>query len=127
MSRQPIGDVRQKVLVVDDNWSMRELLTEYLERVGFEVRTASDGRAGLNAVDECHFDLILTDYHMPIMTGLDMAASIRRADPVTPIVLMTGDSFTLDPAAVAQAGITRILPKPFNIHELLNGCVPAAL
>ncbi len=127
MSRQPIRDVRQKVLVVDDDQTMRELLTDYLEQVGFEVRTASDGRAGLHALGEGPVDLILTDYRMPIMTGLDMAASIRMADPVTPIILMTGDASTLDPAAVAKAGITRMLPKPFNMHDLLSGCVPAAL
>jgi two-component system capsular synthesis sensor histidine kinase RcsC len=105
---------------------LRELLTDYLEQVGFEVRTAPDGRAGLHALDECHFDLILTDYRMPTMTGLEMAACIRRSDAVTPIILITGDLYTLDPEVIAQAGITRVLPKPLQMNELLNKCSLAA-
>jgi CheY-like chemotaxis protein len=122
VSAQRLHDARQKILVVDDDGMLRELLATYLERVGFEVHTAPDGRAGLTACGESHFDLILTDYRMPAMTGLEMAACIRRSDAVTPIILITGDSYTLDPEVVAQAGITRVLPKPIQIHELLNMC-----
>lgn len=122
MCAQRLHDGRQKVLVVDDDCTLRELLATYLERVGFEVRTAPDGRAGLNAFGECRFDLILTDYRMPAMNGLEMAASIRRSDTVTPIILITGDSSILDPNVVAQAGITRMLSKPLDVHELLYMC-----
>lgn len=122
MGAQRLNDARQKVLVVDDDCMLRELLTDYLEQVGFEVRTAPDGRAGLHALGECHFDLILTDYRMPTMTGLEMAAYIRRSDAVTPIILITGDLYTLDPEVIAQAGITRVLPKPLQMNELLNKC-----
>lgn len=123
MDVQQLNDVRQKILVVDDDYMQRELLTDHLERVGFEVRTAPDGRAGLHALDECRFDLILTDYRMPAMTGLEMAACIRRSDAVTPIILITGDLYTLDPEDVAQAGITKVLPKPLQMSELLNKCL----
>ena len=122
MSAQRLNDTRQKILVVDDDPSLRELLAEFLERGGFEVRTAQDGRAGLNALDRCHFDLILTDYRMPAMTGIEMAAVIRRSDTVTPIILITGDFYELDLEMVARAGITRVLPKPIKLNELLNAC-----
>lgn len=127
MSAQRMDDVRQKVLVVDDDRIMRELLADYLGGVGFEVCTAPDGRAGLRASGESRFDLILTDYRMPAMTGLEMAACIRRSDTATPIILITGDSSTLDPEIVAQAGITRVLPKPLKIKELLTDCSPTAI
>ncbi len=125
MSAQQLNGARQKILVVDDDCSLRELLAYYLEGVGFEVRTAPDGRAGLNALDGCHFDLILTDYRMPAMTGIEMAALIRKSDTVTPIILITGDFYELDPEIVAQAGITRMLQKPLKLNELLT-CVQAA-
>lgn len=122
MSAQRLHDRRQKVLVVDDDRTLRELLADYLQRIGFEVRTAQDGRAGLTALGESHFDLILTDYRMPVMTGIEMATCIRRSDTVTPIIMITGDTAALDPAIVAEAGITRVLPKPLRINELLNMC-----
>ena len=126
MSTQRLHRERQKILVVDDDYTLRELLAEYLAEAGFEVRTAQDGRAGLRAVEEYRFDLILTDYRMPVMTGLELATFVRRSDVVTPIILITGDSFTLDHEVVAQAGITQILSKPLKINELLDKCLLAA-
>jgi len=125
VSAQQLNGARQKILVVDDDPSLRELLQVFLERVGFEVRTAEDGHAGLNALGTCHFDIILTDYRMPAMTGIEMAAFIRRSDTVTPIILITGDSYALDPEIVARAGITQVLPKPLKLNELLNMCSTA--
>ncbi len=122
MSAQRLNDTRQKILVVDDDCTLRELLADYLERMGFEVRAVPDGRAGLNALDGCHFDLILTDYRMPAMTGIEMAAVIRRSDTVTPIILITGDFYELDLEMVARTGITQVLPKPLKLNELLNAC-----
>jgi CheY-like chemotaxis protein len=57
------------------------------------------------------------------MTGIEMAAVIRKSNTVTPIILITGDFYELDPEIVAQAGITRMLPKPLKLNELLT-CVP---
>lgn len=122
MSAQRLNNARQKILVVDDDPSLRELLAEFLERRGFEVRTAQDGRAGLNAMGECHFDVILSDFRMPGMSGLEMAAVVRQTDPTIPIILITGDAYTLESEAVTRAGITRVLPKPIKLNELLNAC-----
>jgi CheY-like chemotaxis protein len=120
MNAQRLHDARQKVLVVDDDAPFRELLTELLETVDYDVWTAEDGLAGLDALYNGPFDLILVDNRMPRMTGLDMAACIRKTDTVTPIILITGDSYTLDPEIVARAGVTEVLPKPLKIDEFLN-------
>ena len=122
MSAEQLNNARQKVLVVDDDPSFRELLTDLLETVGYDVWTAQDGLAGLDALYNGPFDLILTDYRMPGMTGLEMAAFMRRSDTITPILLITGDSYALDPEIVSRAGVTKILPKPLKIQELLNIC-----
>lgn len=125
VSAQQLNDARQKVLVVDDDPSLRELLQVFLEQVGFEVRTAPDGQAGLDALDESHFDIILSDFRMPGISGLEMAAVVRQTDPVIPIILITGDAYTLESEAVARAGITQVLPKPLKLNELLNMCSTA--
>lgn len=122
MSAQRFNDERQKVLVVDDDPFFRELITDLLEPVGYDVWTAHDGLAGLDAMYNGPFDLILTDYRMPGMTGIEMAAFIRRSDTVTPIILITGDCYALDHELVARAGITKMLSKPFKINEFLNMC-----
>ena len=124
MSLQQLSssDTKQKVLIVDDDLLFRELLSDLLNMAGYHVWTAEDGLAGLDALYNGPFDLILVDYRMPRMTGLDMSAFIRKNDTVTPIILITGDYYTLDPEIVAQAGITKILPKPLKIKEFLNIC-----
>ncbi len=116
------SDTRQKVLVVDDDTLFRALLSDLLETAGYQVWTAEDGLAGLDALYNGPFDLILVDYRMPRMTGLDMSAFIRKTDAATPIILITGDYCTLDPEIVARAGITQVLPKPLKIQEFLNIC-----
>ncbi|HWQ69112.1 MAG TPA: response regulator [Patescibacteria group bacterium] len=127
MSAQMLLDVRRKILVVDDDLSIRELLADYLEQAGFEVKTAPDGRAGLKALDESHFDIILSDFRMPGMSGLEMAAVIRQTNPAIPIILITGDAYALESEAVARAGITRVLLKPLKMNELLNCAQSMAL
>lgn len=122
MSAHQLHDVRQKVLVVDDDPTFRELLTDLLESIGYHVLTAQDGLAGLDALYNGPFDLILVDYRMPGITGLEMAAFIRRSDTVTPIILITGDYYALAPEIVAQAGVTRVLAKPLQIQEFLKIC-----
>src|SRR5919109_1765239 len=109
---------RRRALVVDDNPAIRALLTDFLEQENFEVRTAQDGRTALAVFYAEHFDLILVDFQMPDMTGLEMVTEVRQTDPHVPIALITGMAQTIDPTAVVQAGISRIFPKPISLAEL---------
>jgi DNA-binding response OmpR family regulator len=106
--------------VVDDDPAIRELLTEFLEQQDFEVRTAPDGQSGLAAFDMERFDLLLVDLQMPGMTGLEMAAEVRRRNPTIPIALITGSRDTLVAGIMAQAGVNRTFTKPFNLGDLAN-------
>jgi DNA-binding response OmpR family regulator len=109
---------RRRALVVDDDPMVRALLADFLEQQDFEVRTAQDGRTALVIFPAERFALILVDFQMPDMTGLEMATEVRQTDPDIPIALITGMAQTIDPAAVVQAGINRIFSKPVNLEEL---------
>ena len=109
---------QRRALVADDDPSIRTFLHDFLEHCGFEVRTAPDGATALALFHAEQFDVVLVDFQMPGMTGLEIATEIRRANANIPIGLITGVANTLDPQTVSRSGITRIFHKPFNLEEL---------
>ena len=117
-STPALPTLRRRALIADDDPAVRTLLTDFLEQQGFEVRTAQDGSSALALFHAESFDLILVDLQMPDLTGLEVAAEIRRTAPHIPIALITGTAGALDPQAVMQAGINRTFPKPFRLEEL---------
>jgi CheY-like chemotaxis protein len=90
---QTIGandDHTVKVLVIDDDPLLRDLLAEFLELLGHESEIAADGPEGLGRFDPLVHQAVLTDFLMPGMTGLEVAAAIRGRGCTTPIVLISG-------------------------------------
>jgi DNA-binding response OmpR family regulator len=118
-SRQGRPDSRRRVLVVDDEAAIRTLLTVFLESRQFAVRTAPDGASALALLQTEPAEVILVDWHMPGISGLDMAVEVRRTNPHIPIALMTGTPRAIQPSTLQQAGISRIFVKPFDLEELL--------
>ena len=108
-----------RILVVDDDPNVVGVLKYVLQQQGFEVHGAPDGLSALAAFRGGRFDMIFTDFSMPRMTGLELAALVRKLDPDIPIILITGHAHALDPEAVARAGLSRVLAKPFQLDELL--------
>ena len=107
-------------LVAEDQQLLRHVLHDILERVA-KVATASDGREALRLVHELHPDILITDYAMPGMDGLELLAAVR-SDPSTkdlPVILLTGDPVHLR-QRLAEDGTLRILGKPFDQNELLE-------
>lgn len=115
---QELLDPRRRALVVDDDAAIRAFLTDFLEQQDFEVRTAQDGRIALAVFNAERFDLLLVDFQMPGITGLEVATEVRKTDPDIPIGLITGTASALETEAVVQAGISRMFPKPFSLEEL---------
>ena len=109
---------RGRVLVVDDDPAIRTFLTDFLEQLNFLVRAVPNGATALDVFHTEPFDLILVDLQMPGMTGLEVAAEIRKTAPHIPIALMTGTYNTLDHEAIIQAGINHTFAKPFNLDDL---------
>jgi signal transduction histidine kinase len=104
-----------RVLVVDDEPTARDVVTQYLKSDGHRVVTASDGGEAIQRVMSEHFDLVITDHGMPGMSGLQLADAVRRFDPAKPVFLLTG--FAHDPAQ-QLASVDRVLKKPLAPDEL---------
>ena len=116
-----------RVLVVEDNELNREIATEILRDVGFEVETSSDGSIAVEMVRksrERYYDLILMDIQMPVMDGYEATRAIRylpRKDVVEmPIIAMTANAFEEDRERALQNGMNAHIAKPLNIESLMN-------
>jgi CheY-like chemotaxis protein len=109
-----------RVLVVDDEEDLRELVSDVLKEGGYEVTIAAGGEEALAVAGRERFDLVVTDLGMPGVSGWDVAAGCRKIQPRIRIILLTGWGAELDPARAERAGIDRILKKPFDMKELLR-------
>ena len=103
---------RLKLLVVDDEPSVRQIISSLLATDGHEVVTANDGRKGLEKFLSGAFDVVLTDRAMPKMNGDQLAAAIKQISPGTPIVMLTGFSGVMEASGEKPAGVDVIVGKP---------------
>ncbi len=108
------------ILVLEDEASVRSLLVEALTQAGHKVESATDGAAGLAKLDGGPFDVVLTDLALPQRSGLAIARSVKRLDPRTPVVLITGWGHLLDPERLREHGVDLMLVKPFRIERVLS-------
>jgi CheY-like chemotaxis protein len=107
---------RRKVLIVDDQEPIRELMRFYLEREGCEIHEAGSGPEALLLFTHGGWDVVITDRVMPSMSGDELAANIRRLDRNVPIVLVSG---SVDPQ-VDTFRFDAVLPKPFSKQVLVR-------
>jgi CheY-like chemotaxis protein len=105
-----------KVLVIDDQPLLRDVLTEFLEVLGHEADLVADGREGLARFDPSVHQIVLTDFLMPGLTGLEVAAAIRARSRTTPIVMITGFAKPDDEQRAAEAGL-RFVRKPLTFAQ----------
>ncbi|HEV8307871.1 MAG TPA: ATP-binding protein [Methylomirabilota bacterium] len=115
-----------RVLVVEDEASVRAALVALLERHGYMPLPAADGREALGIVQRQRVDAVLTDLTVAPVSGFEVARTVKRIRPGTPVILITGWPGRLDPAVVQASGIDRIIEKPAGEAEVL-GALDAAL
>jgi DNA-binding response OmpR family regulator len=110
------------VLLCDDEVHILRASEFKFVRAGFDVRCASDGEEGWQAIQERHPDIVITDCQMPRLDGLGLAKRIHD-DPTTthiPVLMLTGKGFEIPRTDKwKECGIVEILPKPFSPRELL--------
>ena len=107
-----------RILLVEDDPSIREVTAIGLRNAGFTVDTASDGREGLDRFEREPFDLVLLDVMLPRMDGLEVARAIRRTSTI-PVVMLTARADTLDVVVGLEAGADDYVRKPFEVPELV--------
>jgi CheY-like chemotaxis protein len=116
---QPIDAVQHlRVLVVDDEDVVREMIGEYLKLDGHLVEAANSGRDGLEKFRNSRFDLVLLDRAMPDMNGDQVAAAIKSANPAMPVIMLTGFGSMMDAADEKPTGVDFIVGKPVTIDGL---------
>ena len=107
-----------KILVVDDELSIRESLSGWLQQDGYQVETAADGPTALARTQENHYDIMLIDVKMPEMDGLTLLKKIKESDPDTTMVMMTAHGDIQDAVEAMKLGAYDYLLKPFELEEL---------
>jgi CheY-like chemotaxis protein len=106
----------QRVLVVEDDGEVRAMLVDCLRGLGYTVTEAADGRAGLNRLKDDNPDLLMVDFAMPGMNGIDVIAEARKLREDLPVILATGYA-DVDISGLAVKRCT-ILRKPFRLDDL---------
>lgn len=114
-------DKNLKILVVDDYSTMRRIIRNLLRQLDLtNVEEAQDGSSGLKVLRDQHFDLIISDWNMEPMTGLQLLKTVR-SDPKLkkiPFIMVTAESKTENVVAAKQAGVSNYIVKPFNAETL---------
>ncbi len=110
------------VLVVDDDPTVRELVSDILDLEGYDVRTATDGRDALAAVAAEHPDCMVLDLMMPDMNGFEVLSRLRSAEGGVqmPVVMLTAAGGGEEPWNALTVGVDYFLSKPFDTDQLLR-------
>ncbi|HEW81067.1 MAG TPA: sigma-54-dependent Fis family transcriptional regulator, partial [Nitrospirae bacterium] len=113
-----MAESKGKILVVDDEKSMREILQIFLENEGYSVSVASNGAAAIEDIKKDIFDLIITDMKMPKASGLDLLKSTKQVSPDTIVVIITAFGNTDSAVEAMKLGAYDYLQKPFQMDEI---------
>jgi CheY-like chemotaxis protein len=108
-----------RVLVIDDEEDVRELIAELLGAEGYAVATAPDGQLAVEAVRATHFDVATLDLRMPGMSGRETLASLRAVDPGLAVIIASGYVTDEDRQVCGALGACEVVTKPFSVARLL--------
>jgi len=109
----------KKVLVIEDDKSIADLLEIHLKDLSCEVTTKADGSDGLKTATSDQFDLIVLDLMLPNVNGLEICKEVRKKDIYTPILMLTSKSEEMDKVIGLEVGADDYLTKPFSIREFI--------
>ena len=109
---------RIRLLVVEDDRTLREGLALTLQADGFTVSSAASGEAAVTALERTAFEIVITDLHLTDITGMDVMRTARRAHPGVIVIVITGDPSLPACLAAVRSGAWDCLPKPFSADHL---------
>ena len=109
----------KKILIIEDDQNILELLEIHLRDLGCELSKALDGMDGLNQALEGNFDLIILDLMLPRLDGMEVCRQLRARNVGTPILMLTAKSEEIDKVLGLETGADDYLTKPFGVREFL--------
>lgn len=114
------NDIR--ILVVDDEVGIRDLITYLLQPMGYHISTAQDGAEAINIVSQENFDIVFLDVHMPKMRGTEALEAIKKIRPNQIVIIFSSssDPYYVFESQAKQKGAFDCLYKPFELDDLLN-------
>ena len=115
----PVRSSRQRVLVVDDEASIRDLLAKTLALAEYDVDTAPDGNTALDRMRAFSYDLLIADLKMPGMDGLTLIRQAKRIKADLPVIIITGFSTESSAIEAVNLGVAGYLTKPFRVPQVL--------
>lgn len=111
---------KARILVIDDEEGVRELLRDILTEASHEVEVARDGKEGITLFREREYDMVFTDLAMPMMSGWEVAEKVKSINKKVPIALITGWNVSLDESELNDKRINLVIQKPFKMEQILN-------
>jgi CheY-like chemotaxis protein len=109
-----------RILVIDDEETVRGVLSQILSQGKHRVTVAENGEDGIRLFKEEEFDIVLTDLGMPGMSGWEVGRAIKKMSPHTPVGMITGWEAEVDQAKIEENGIDFVIPKPFQFDQILK-------
>lgn len=109
---------RLKILIVDDDPSIRNMLAIVLKKSGYDVTGANNGKAGLDNLKKGAFDLVISDIKMPDISGIELLKKIKSINPEIPVIMITAYASANDAVEAMKLGAEDYITKPFNLDEL---------
>jgi len=118
---KPIKEVRPaRILVIDDEESVRDILSRMLGVKGHQVVVASDGEEGIERFKNEPFDLVFTDLGMPKVSGWEVGMAVKEMNPKIPVIMITGWGMELNREKLSESGIDLIVSKPFLFEQVIE-------
>jgi two-component system, OmpR family, alkaline phosphatase synthesis response regulator PhoP len=110
------------ILVADDESHILNVVSLKLKNAGFRVLTARDGSEALDLANAERPDLLITDYHMPRMSGIELCKKLKQSPETAgiPAIMLTARGYNLEPQDTEQSGIRQMISKPFSPRHLLS-------
>jgi len=110
----------KKILIVDDDAELRSNLIEVLQGAGYQAESAASAKEGVAMIEARKFDVVLLDFMMPKMSGLDVLLTMRRLRPTTKVIMLTAFATIENAVDAVKKGASDYISKPFKIESLLT-------
>lgn len=109
----------QKILIVEDDYKLRQVFVRALSREGYAIKAVSNGQEALEAIDQDFYNLIITDIMMPVMDGYELVRELRDAGDTTPVLMITAKDAFDDMRQGFRSGTDDYMTKPVNVNEMI--------